>query len=191
MSQEFPGLFGGVARSRILFSLVLDGPQTRRGLARSLGIDPTFALQRLRSLERAELVTRDETVSDFNWASPIARETVCVVSRYARRQCPLFPLVEESALGEGHLQIFGSPTRTKLLLAVARLKHASLGELAAEAGVTLDAARAAADALKRAGVLEIDLCRNRRIVNLDPDQLGFSEVAALLEALNCAAATRR
>jgi DNA-binding transcriptional ArsR family regulator len=148
-------------------------------------------LQRLRSLERAELVTRDETVSDFNWASPIARETVCVVSRYARRQCPLFPLVEESALGEGHLQIFGSPTRTKLLLAVARLKHASLGELAAEAGVTLDAARAAADALKRAGVLEIDLCRNRRIVNLDPDQLGFSEVAALLEALNCAAATRR
>ena len=191
MPQEFPGLFGGVARSRILFSLLLDGPQTRRGLASSLGIDPTFALQRLRSLERAGLVTRTEKLSAFNWGNPVARETARVASRYMRRPCPRSPHASAAPFSAGYLETFASPTRTRLLLAIARIERAPLGEIAKNAGITLDAARSAAESLTRAGVLEIVLERHRRIVKLNPNQPARVEVLALLEKLNRVVAARK
>ncbi len=191
MPPSFPGLFGGMTRSRLLFALVLDGPETRRGLARRLDIDPTFALQRLRSLERAGLLLgrdRARQTWEFDWSHPVADEIARVVARYAGCEPPREGRVPRGLLPFGHLETFGSPGRTLLLLALAQSDGATLSELSSITALSAEALRSAAFSLARVGVVSVEVARRRRTVRLESGQPALAEVRALLDALNVARA---
>lgn len=186
MPRKITGLFGGEARSLILYSLVTDGPSTRRSLAWQLGIDPTFALQRLRSLEDAGLVERRsgqrETVA-FNWTHPTSNQLAAVVARYTKRSVPVWRGPRKVELPNGYLSTFGAPGRTRLLLALADGEPVAFSVLVIRTTMTIDALRSAARSLEKAGIVYEDSSIRPRTLRLAPRQPAFDEIRALLERL--------
>jgi DNA-binding MarR family transcriptional regulator len=180
-----PGLFGGSARSRLLGALFISGPTNRRRLARSLALDPTFALQRLRSLVDAGLVERldGEHAYGIAWSNPIAAHVAAVIAAYTGVRLPVVAATVNGALPLGHLGTFERPGRSRVLLALAGHEPATGGELADVTGLTLSSVHAAAETLEDAAIIRGHRAARPMTYVLNAAQPAYREVRVLLLAM--------
>lgn len=182
--RRIPRLFGGEARTRLLAALVVDGPRGRRSLATRLGIDPTFALQRLRSLGAAGLVVRDDAggAYRFAWENPLAPYVARVLAAYLNVAIAI-PPIPHGPLPSGHLATFERVARGRLLVALVAYTPTSAGDLAAVSGLSLNALRSAAQILERARIIRVNRGVRPMTLEVNPAQVGYAEVRSLLFAI--------
>lgn len=180
-----PGLFGGSARSLLLAALFISGPMNRRRLARTLVLDPTFTLQRLRSLVDAGLAERTEREHEYRvaWSNPIAPYVASIIAAYTGSRIAVVTTPVNAALPPGHLGTFERPGRGRLLLALAGHEPATVGELAESAGLTLSMVHSAAVTLEDAGIIHADRTTRPMLYHLNAAQPAYEEIRALLQAV--------
>lgn len=186
------GLFGGSARSQLLAALFVLGPMNRRRLARALGVDPTFTLQRLRSLVHAGLAERGESERDYRiaWSNPIAPYVASIIAAYTGLGIVSITTTVNAVLPPGHLGTFERPGRGRLLLALTGHEPATVSELADAAGLTLSMVQAAGRTLEDAGIVRADRTTRPMLYHLNAAQPAYNEIRALLRVMRTLGAYR-
>lgn len=179
--RAVPAIFGTVARTEILMLLAVNGPTHVRELARLRRVDSATTFRTVDRLIEAKLVAkRDrkrrqvaldrshrghhellELLLDLDGEYPVRR---IVQARYRH----YFPLDRDRRDPPEVHTLFGSETRSKVLLLLGTVAEADLNEIAAMAHLEYCAAAYALNGLEIERIVRTRRVGRRRVADLDP-----------------------
>lgn len=171
--RRIPLLFGHESRTRILVALAEGGPTFAREMARTIDCDAGHVSKLSCDLIATETIARESgrySRLSLNEDFFAFAELAMLLNALAGHRVLLIkePRVMPAPPAQTLLPLFGTPNRTKILVALVGVGSANIGQLAAVAGVSVRSACAAVEHFEREGILRHERVCNERITDFHP-----------------------
>lgn len=174
-------IFGHDVRTQYLIGVATHGPVTGRELARRLGIDPARLPSLFRVFQSCGVVSRDAKFRIKIDESFPAYSELTVLARALGGERVIVIPGDSSAKADWprRSRLFGTSTRTRLLIALAVLESARVSDIAFAASMRSATVRHIVSAYEREGLLTTQHIDHERVVRFSDD----FHFATLLKAL--------